>query len=140
MFGKGKSSKQRTTRVDTLIGKTSTIKGDLSFSGSLHVEGTIIGKVKSDESDSATLVLDEEGRIEGDIEVANIIVNGAVVGDIYCAGHAELLPNAKINGTVYYNLIEMAVGSSVNGNLVNKSEPSSASIEYLDSATKSENS
>ncbi len=131
MIGRGKK-KTRTARVDTVIGKTTSIKGDLTFAGSLHVEGSIIGNVKSENDESSTLVLDEDGMIEGDVDVANIIINGSLVGDLFVRGHAELLAKARIKGTVYYNLIEMAVGSEVNGNLVHRGEEPMGSVEYLD--------
>jgi len=34
----------------------------------------------------------------------------------------ELAPNAKVNGTVYYRLLEMAMGAEVNGQLVHTEE------------------
>ena len=136
MFGRSKK-RQKSTRVDTIIGKTTTIKGDLSFSGTLHVEGTIIGNVKAETDKDAMLVLDEDGMIEGDVDVANMIINGTVEGDIFSAGHAELLPHACIRGNVYYHLIEMSVGSEVNGNLVHRKEEG-GQVEYLDTREKSE--
>ncbi len=136
MFGRSKK-RQKSTRVDTIIGKTTTIKGDLSFSGTLHVEGTIIGNVKAETDKDAMLVLDEDGMIEGDVDVANMIINGTVEGDIFSAGHAELLPHARIRGNVYYHLIEMSVGSEVNGNLVHRKEEG-GQVEYLDTREKSE--
>ncbi len=136
MFGRSKK-RQKSTRVDTIIGKTTTIKGDLSFSGTLHVEGTIIGNVKAETDEDAMLVLDEDGMIEGDVDVANMIVNGTVEGDIFSAGHAELLPHARIRGNVYYRLIEMSVGSEVNGNLVRHKEES-GQVEYLETREKPE--
>ncbi|HGG60978.1 MAG TPA: polymer-forming cytoskeletal protein [Gammaproteobacteria bacterium] len=139
MIGRGKSRKKsRSARVDTVIGKTTSVKGDLSFAGTLHVEGTIIGNVRSENDEASTLILDEDGLIQGDVDVANIIVNGAIEGDIFARGHAELLAKARIKGTVYYNLIEMAVGSEVNGNLVHRSEEPMASVEYLETGQSGE--
>ncbi len=135
----GRNKKTRTARVDTVIGKTTSITGDLNFDGSLHVEGTIVGNVKSSSDENSTLVLDEDGMIEGEIDVANIIINGTVQGNIHSRGHAELMSKARIKGTVYYNLIEMAIGSEVNGNLVHSQEPQLGSVEYLDTGSNSEN-
>lgn len=53
-----------------------------------------------------------------------MIINGTVNGDVYATAHLELAEKAAINGSVYYNLIQMAVGSSVNGNLVHQRESS----------------
>lgn len=137
MFNSNKPPKSKSARIDTIIGKTTTIKGDINFAGTLHVEGSVIGNVKSETDDQATLVLDEEGVVEGDIDVANIILNGTVEGDIFSTGHAELLSHARIKGNVYYNLIEMAVGSAVNGSLVHRKEEA-AQVEYFDRSKKSE--
>ncbi len=135
----GRKKQRKSTRIDTVIGKTTTIRGDVDFAGTLHVEGTIIGNVRAESDNEATLILDEESMVQGDISVANILVNGTVEGDIFSTKHAELLPHAEIKGNVYYNLIEMAVGSAVNGSLVHREEER-GQIEYLESAKKAENS
>lgn len=140
MLGRKKSKKS--TRIDTVIGKTTTIRGDIEFAGTLHIEGNVIGNVKAETDEQATLILDEESIIQGDVSVANILVNGTVEGDIFSTAHAELLPHARIKGNLYYNLIEMSVGSAVNGSLVHREEER-GQIEYIDTAKqakKAENS
>lgn len=137
MFGKSSSRKSRSKRVDTVIGKTTTIKGDLTFAGSLHIEGTVIGSVKAVDGESATLVLDENGLIEGNVNVSNVIINGSVDGDIFATEHAELMSQARIKGNVYYDLLEMAVGSEINGNLVHRKEET-GQVEYLEKYSNSD--
>ncbi len=128
----GRKKARKSTRIDTVIGKTTTIRGDVDFAGTLHIEGTVIGNVRAESDPEATLILDEDSMIQGDISVANILVNGSVEGDVFSTKHAELLPHAQIKGNVYYNLIEMSVGSAVNGSLVHREEER-GQIEYLDS-------
>ncbi len=135
----GKKKQRKSARIDTVIGKATTIRGDVDFAGTLHVEGAIIGNVRAESDDDSTLILDEDSMVQGDISVANILVNGTVEGDIFSTKHAELLPHAEIKGNMYYNLIEMEVGSSVNGSLVHREEER-GQVEYLDSAKKAENS
>ena len=122
MFGKG-SQKVKATQIDTLIGSNTTIKGDLAFTGGLHVEGRVLGNISVTSADEkALLILNENGVIEGDVEVPNLVINGTVKGDLHANGHVELASKAKIHGNVYYNLVEMAVGAQINGNLVHRSE------------------
>lgn len=116
MFGKKK--KFSSTRVDTLIGKSSVINGDLIFSGGLHVDGKIVGNVIAEESSVAMLILSENGSIEGEVKVPNMILNGKIIGDVFASNRVELASKAQVNGSVYYNLIEMAIGAEVNGGLV----------------------
>ena len=44
--------KFRAPRVTAVVGKNTEIKGDLTFSGGLHVDGTILGNVTGDQDDS----------------------------------------------------------------------------------------
>ena len=53
-----------------------------------------------------------------EIRVPNVIVNGKVFGDINSDRHVELAAKAEVKGNVYYNLIEMVMGSWVDGHLV----------------------
>jgi cytoskeletal protein CcmA (bactofilin family) len=119
MFGRKKS---RTARITTVIGPSARVTGDIEFSGGLHLDGVVRGDVRSapDAEDPTHLVLSDQGRIEGDVHVTNLLLNGAVVGDVYVSERLELAANAKVTGTVYYHLLEMAVGAQVNGQLVHR--------------------
>ena len=56
------------------------------------------------------------------MRVANILLNGTVVGDIYGSQRVELAEKARVDGTVYYNLLEMAMGAEVNGKLTHSDD------------------
>lgn len=128
MLGKKKQKPRRPTgHFDTLISSRTTVEGDVHFSGGLHVDGRIRGKVVADEGTDAVLRVSEVGEVTGDINAPHVIINGTVNGDVYASAHLELAEKAAINGSVYYNLIEMAMGASVNGNLVHQREPSGCS-------------
>ena len=114
----GNRKKVRTTKIDSLIGRQTELCGDLRFTGGLHVDGTIKGNVSAETDSSSVLTLSEHGTIQGDVKVANLLLNGVVIGDVYAEGHIELAPKARITGNVYYTMIEMAMGAQVNGNLV----------------------
>lgn len=120
MFGKKK--KQQLSNIDTLIGQNTEVVGDVTFSQGLHVDGIIKGNVEATAGSDAFLTLSDHGRVEGDVRVPNIILNGEVQGDVYASGRIELANKARIKGTVYYNLLEMAMGAEVNGSLVHQDE------------------
>ena len=123
-MGKKKQKPRRPTgHFDTLISSRTTVEGDVHFSGGLHVDGRIRGKVVADEGTDAVLRISEVGEVTGDINAPHVIINGTVNGDVYASAHLELAEKASINGSVYYNLIEMAMGAPVNGNRVHQREP-----------------
>ncbi|MFO7995521.1 MAG: polymer-forming cytoskeletal protein [Marinobacter sp.] len=124
MLGKKKQKPRRPSgHFDTLVSSRTTVEGDVHFSGGLHVDGTIRGRVVAEEGGDAVLRVSEVGAVEGDIVAPHVIINGTVHGDVYAATHLELAEKASIHGNVYYNLIEMAMGASVNGSLVHQNEP-----------------
>ncbi|MFK5986580.1 MAG: polymer-forming cytoskeletal protein [Pseudomonadota bacterium] len=104
-------------RINTIIGQATKIYGDIDFSGGLHIDGHIIGNIISTKDDNASMTISEHGLVEGEIHIPNIIVNGTVEGNIYSSNHLELVKKARIHGNVYYNIIEIAVGAEINGNL-----------------------
>ena len=130
MFGKKKAF--NSARIDTLIGQGTVINGDLIFSGGLHVDGKIIGNVMAEEDSEAMLILSEFGCIEGEVKVPNMVLNGEIVGDVFGSIRVELAPKSRINGSVYYNLIEMAIGAEVNGGLVHESSKSTTPKQLED--------
>lgn len=121
MWSNKKKPKQ-TAQIDSLIGQNTEIKGDVVFNGGLHVDGVIKGGVIAEQGNESVLTLSERGTIEGEVKVPNVVINGTIIGDVHASGHVELAAQAKVHGNVYYSLIEMAMGSEVNGNLVHRSE------------------
>ncbi len=104
----------------TLIAPNCTLVGDVYFGDQLLVFGLINGCIhdSSEGAGKATVTISERGRVEGDIRVPNVVVNGEVLGDIHSAKHVVLDAKAQVTGNVYYNTIEMVKGSWVDGNLV----------------------
>jgi len=101
-----------------LIGQNTEIQGEVRFSGGVHIDGKIKGKVIGENDGTSLLSQSEHGEIEGEVRSPYIVINGIVNGDIHASRHVELLSNAKIKGNVYYNLVELSVGAEVNGKLV----------------------
>ena len=114
----GNSKKIRSSKIETLIGQSLEVTGDIKFSGGLHLDGKIIGNVSSEDDDTSVLIISDTGRIEGDVSVSYAVINGEVIGNVYASEKLELSSRARISGNVHYNLLEMASGSEVNGKMV----------------------
>jgi len=121
MFNKEKN-KPKSTRIDTLIGQNTQIKGDIIFSRGLRIDGTVIGNITANGDDKAVLTISEQGKIEGEVKVPNLLINGSILGNVYASQHVELAPKAKVEGNLYYHLLEMTMGSEVNGQLIHMTE------------------
>jgi cytoskeletal protein CcmA (bactofilin family) len=101
----------------TLISRDTVIVGDVHFSGNLDVEGLVQGNIVAKSGADACVRVVDKGRVEGDISAPSVVVNGTIEGDVHSSKHLELATKAKVQGNVYYTLVEMAAGSEVNGSL-----------------------
>lgn len=119
----GRLKRFKVPKINTVIGNETRIEGDLKFAGGLHVDGVIHGNVIANGKAGAALILSEQGVVEGDVRVPNVVLNGKVVGNVYSSERVELAANAKVTGTLYYKLLEMAMGAEVNGQLISSEEP-----------------
>ncbi|WP_293780523.1 polymer-forming cytoskeletal protein [uncultured Oxalicibacterium sp.] len=112
MFGK----KTKST-IDSLIGASTTINGDVRFKGGLRIDGQVKGDVIAEADEISMLVISEHARVEGEVRVAHLLVNGEVLGSVHSSELLELQPKARITGDVHYKALEMHGGAIVSGKL-----------------------
>lgn len=118
MFGRRKTPRL-SGRIDTLLGRGTTLTGDLEFSGGLHIDGMLRGNVRGAEAATpATLWVGEPGRVHGNVDVAVAVINGEVVGHVRGTERVVLGAQARITGDVSYGVVEITLGARVEGKLV----------------------
>jgi cytoskeletal protein CcmA (bactofilin family) len=127
-----KNKKRKSTKIDSLVGGNSVLTGDVKFSGGMHVDGTIKGTVHSEGGGYSCLTVSERGTIEGEVQVECVLLSGLVKGDVRASEQIALASSARVEGDVYYGLMEMAIGAEVNGKLVRitDEERPSLSLDY----------
>lgn len=133
MFARKNGAAAAAKQIESLIGKGTRVEGNIQFAGGLRVDGEVVGQVKA-ESGSSTLVLSEHGRIEGEVRVAHLIVNGSISGPVRVSEFLEMQPKARINGDVEYASIEIQQGAVIEGRLVRltTAEPVEPAAEKAD--------
>src|SRR5664279_2682339 len=106
-----KRSRPPQKRIDSLIGAGTTVHGDVKFSGGLRIDGTVHGKVSTIDNQPGTLVISEQAKVEGDVHVSHVVINGAVKGPVAANDYLELQAKARVDGDVVYRTLEMHVGA-----------------------------
>jgi len=131
MFGKS----NKPSPIDSLIGAGTVIEGNISFVGGLRIDGHVKGNVKATGNKPGTLVVSELAKVEGEIDVAHVVVNGTVAGPVRATEYVELLPKARVTGDVAYKSIEVHVGAIVMGQLVYENPQKSDKVVEFKTAT-----
>ena len=125
----------------TVIGENCVIEGDVTFEKTIEVHGKIIGTLKIAENcTSASLIIKKTGIVEGDVYGSDVVIEGEVVGNVSGKKEIKIENSAFISGNVYYDILDVQGGATINGNLIrNKGkEPqklenkSSTPIESID--------
>lgn len=123
MFGDKKSGGRGGHAMETLIGPRVLIRGDVNFSGGLYVEGRIIGKVIAEEGAPGVLSIAEAGTVEGEVRAPVVVICGQLRGDVHASERVELAANARVQGNIYYKVVEMAAGAMLTGRLIHADAP-----------------
>ena len=95
----------------TLIGAGTTLKGDISSSSDLRIDGTIIGNITS----SAKIVIGSSGVVEGDITGNQADIVGKVSGNIRAQELLQLRGEAVVNGNIYAGKLQVEPSATFNG-------------------------
>lgn len=132
MFG-GKKGGKPQNKIDSLIGAGTRIEGNMTFTGGLRVDGEIRGNISCDKGQAGTLVISEQARVEGEISVGHVVINGTVIGPVLAGESLELLPNARVTGDVEYHQLEMQQGAVVQGRLVHQTSAKTIELKLASS-------
>jgi len=92
MFGR----KTKST-IDSLIGIATKIEGNVHFKGGLRIDGHVKGNVTADDVQGGMLVISEHAKVEGEVRVAYLVVNGEITGPVFSSELLELQPKARHN-------------------------------------------
>ena len=106
-------------RIETLIGRSARVQGDVEFSGGLHIDGPVTGSVRVVPGGAASVSVSEHGVIEGSVEATQ---RGA-------QRHASTAtssppsawfwaPRRACRAMCSYGVIEMALGAEITGRLI----------------------
>lgn len=112
MFGK-----KAPPPIKSLIAQGSRIEGNLKFTDGLRVDGECFGNVSANADHPSILVISEAAVVAGEIQADHVIINGTVRGPVHARQLLELQPKARIEGEVYYRVLEMHQGAVIAGQL-----------------------
>lgn len=88
--------------------------GDLTFSGGLHVEGSIDGTITAVDGDAVVVI---SGSVRGKIKVPRVVVGGRVDGDIHASEQLHLKSGASVTGSVVCRTVDMQLNATLDGEL-----------------------
>ena len=103
----------------TSIGENCTIDGDITFDKTIEIHGKITGTVKIAENCTTAMpVIKKNGIVEGDVYGDEVVIEGEVIGNVTGKKKITIKSSSFVSGNVYYDILDMNGGATVNGNLI----------------------
>jgi len=103
------------------IGKSVIVKGELSGSEDLFVDGQVEGSITLR---GQSLTIGPNGRVRANIEARNVILHGQVDGNVTASDRVELRKSASLSGDIATARIAIDDGAYFKGTIdIQKPEP-----------------
>jgi len=100
------------SRLAGLVDQGTELKGELSFKGSFRIEGYFQGKIFSD----SALIIGEKGKVEADVKVGQLIINGEIRGNIQADDRIEVHNKGRVFGTLITPRLVVEEGAYLEAN------------------------
>src|SRR5579862_5416725 len=101
------------------IGRTLVIKGEISGSEALYIDGRIEGKITMPDS---RVTIGRNGKVDASIQAREVVVMGKVNGNIECSDRVDVRAEGSVNGDISTVRISVEDGASLKGGIQVRSE------------------
>jgi len=106
-------AKEGTEDIIAFVGEGVEFKGTISYSGTVRIDGTLEGEIRTD----GTLLIGEDAVIQAKISAGMIVCKGKITGDVVAKEGVKLRAPAVITGSVKTPVLSMESGVLFNGGL-----------------------
>jgi len=112
MFRRRRSAKPSPNgRSGTILGPTTSVLGTLKTEGHLRLEGVFEGRIEA----GGNVIVGKEARVVADIAGHDVIVHGAVRGDVTAAGRLDISHTGRVWGDVTADSLAIDEGGLLHG-------------------------
>ena len=101
------------------IGRTLVIKGEISGSEALYIDGRIEGKITMPES---RVTIGRNGKVDASITAREVVVMGKVTGNIECSDRVDIRSEGSVHGDISTVRISVEDGAALKGGIQVRSE------------------
>jgi cytoskeletal protein CcmA (bactofilin family) len=121
------------------IGRTLVIKGEVSGSESLYVDGRIEGTITFKDH---RVTVGRNGVVQANIAAREVVIMGKVTGNVECSDRVDIRSEGTLNGDVVSQRISVEDGAMLRGSVQltpseQKHEKSEAPKSFAAAAAKS---
>jgi len=99
--------------ITAFLGAGTIYNGQLSFVGSVRIDGQFTGEITSE----GTLILGKEAKVEGNINVCNLVLSGNLHGTVVVTGKTIMHKTANLTGDLITHSLIIEEGAMLQGTI-----------------------
>jgi cytoskeletal protein CcmA (bactofilin family) len=100
------------SKITGFFDKDTEIKGDLNFKGTFRIDGRFKGKIDS----KSILIIGDSGKVDADVKIGHLIINGEIKGNIQATEKVEINGNGRVIGTIVSPKLMVEEGAYLEAN------------------------
>jgi len=98
-------------QIENVLGRSLVVHGDLKAEGAFRIDGTVEGSVES----KGAVFIGEAGIVRGDVRGRDLVIAGAVTGNVVCSGHLEIVATGRVEGDIDAQSVRIETGGVFRG-------------------------
>jgi cytoskeletal protein CcmA (bactofilin family) len=102
------------------IGRTLVIKGEITGSEALYVDGRVEGKIIMPES---RVTIGRNGKVDASIQAHEVVIMGKVNGNIECSDRVDIRSEGSVSGDIQTVRLTVEDGAALKGSIQVHAEP-----------------
>jgi len=111
MFGSSKKSVNNIGEIETLIGKDTMFKGNISSKGTIRIDGQFEGDIGT----TGNIMVGDNAIIRAQVTALNATIAGTIYGNVDISEKLELMPSAKMYGDITVGILTVSAGATFKG-------------------------
>lgn len=116
-------------KIETVIGGTTSLRGDVKTDGTIRIDGLVEGDVES----ASNIIVGKTGKILGALHAQKVLVAGAVKGNIHAEQGLEIVTTGKVWGDITVTSLLIEEGGLFRGQSIMRDEqPPDALLDLHD--------
>jgi len=96
------------------VGKSMILKGEISGSEDLEIEGVVIGRIDLGRND---VIVRKDARIEAEVRARNVTIEGEVIGNVLASERVILSEDARLRGDISAATVSIQAGAQFRGGI-----------------------
>lgn len=104
--------------IRAFLGEGTEFEGLLSFDGTVRIDGKFKGEIQT----ADTLIIGETGQIEAEIKAGQVIIMGALNGNVRAVSKVEITSTGRVSGDMLTPTLVVNEGGVIDGNIRMKKE------------------